>query len=524
MADKKKPIGSILLKQRAVSSKQLAEALKNQRRGDPPLVSRLAAQGIISEKDALKALSEQTGSPGIDLDQVVIRLDDLALVPRPLADRHCLIPVLVKGNRMFVAMSNPNDAAVVQELEVVTGKRVFPYVALKSTLQGVIDVAYERREQGGRHYVGAKCTQETLRKAKVSEADRLAVRAPATGGLPAPPLQPQVTSSGGRVAIDEAPSVQMERRLRPSSHDLRAEQPVVLDDRMEQAAGDSSPEDILFDDPAFVDDSAPAVELSTPPPNSSGGAEGTLLVIDADDDVRSMVAGVFRERGYRVLEARSGDQALRKVSEQQPTVIVLDATLPGVHGFEVARELKSSERYRDIRIVMMSDLYRGWRIAEDLKNNYGIDGFVEKPFRSDDIVRAVDVAVRSGGRHSVPPGVTEKAEPFLQAGISAYKEGRLPEAMDHLRKGVEMEPLAYKVHFHLGLLYGKSGQLYDGIQHLETALTIRSDFYPALKNLAVLYQNAGFRNKAIEMWERCLSASPDDETREQIKRHLMAVL
>lgn len=523
MAEKKKPIGSILLKQRAVSSKQLAEALKNQRRGDPPLVSRLTAQGVISEKDALKALSEQSGSPGIDLDQVVIRLDDLALVPRPLADRHCLIPVLVKGNRMFVAMSDPTDKAVVQELEVVTGKRVFPYVGLKSTLQRVIDLAYDRREQGGHHYVGAKCSQETLRKAKVSDADRQAAHARAGGGasLPAPPAQPHIGHQG---TIDEAPSAQMERRLRPSAHAMPAEQPVVLDDRMEQAAGDSSPEDILFDDPAFVDDSIPAVEMSTPPPVSAPGEQGTLLVIDADADVRSLVAGVFGERGYRVVEARSGDQALRKVSEQNPAVIILDATLPGVHGFEVARELKSSERYRDIRIVMMSDLYRGWRIAEDLKNNYGIDGFIEKPFHSRDIVRVVDVAVRSGGRNSIPPGVTEKAEPFLQAGIAAYKEGRLEEAMDHLRKGIDAEPLAYKVHFHLGLLYGKSGQLYDGIQHLETALTIRSDFYPALKNLAVLYQNAGFRNKAIEMWERCLGASPDDETREQIKRHLMAVL
>ncbi|MEM1029027.1 MAG: response regulator [Myxococcota bacterium] len=561
MADKKKPIGSILLRQRAVSSKQLAQALKNQRRGDPPLVSRLTAVGVITKKQALKALSEQTGSPGIDLDQVVIRLDDLALVPRPLAERHNLIPVLVKGPRMFVAMADPTDRAVVQELEVVTGKRVFPYVALKAILRGVIDTAYDRREEGRRHFVGADCSDETLRKAGVDAADaatrpravvrdqqesasRTASASPATRGLPPPPPAPRVGSARGvrPVAVDEAPSVQMERRLRPLSQAMVAEQPVVLDDRMEQAAEESNPDDLLFDDPSFGDDGARADDALSPvdvvvaeeddedvapaPKTPSGVAtsEPILLVIDTDPDIRSLVHGVFTERGFKVAEAHRGDEVLRKVGDLGPTVIVLDATLPGVHGFEVARELKSSERYRDIRIVMMSDLYRGWRIAEDLKSNYGIDGFIEKPFRSDDIVRAVDLALRTGGRPSVPPGVGEKSEPFLQAGIAAYKEGRPDEAMDHLRRGVEAEPLAYKVHFHLGLLYGKSGHLYDGIQHLETALTIRSNFYPALKNLAVLYQNAGFRNKAIEMWERCLSASPDEGTREQIKRNLMAIL
>jgi hypothetical protein len=45
-----------------------------------------------------------------------------------------------------------------------------------------------------------------------------------------------------------------------------------------------------------------------------------------------------------------------------------------------------------------------------------------------------------------------------------------------------------------------------------------------LKNLAVLYEKAGFRNKAVEVWERAASAAPDSETREQIKQHLLGLL
>lgn len=505
MADKKKPIGSILLKQRAVTSKQLADALEHQRRGDPPLLTRLTERGVLTEHEALKALSEQSGSPGIDLDQVVIRLDDLKLVPRQLADRHCLLPVLVKGNRMFVAMADPGDERVVEELELVTGKRVFPYIALKGALRRTIAEAYQRREGGRQHFIGQKCSPETIRKAGVSP-DEL---------RDAPP------SSTGNV--DEAPSVMMERRMRPSQASIPAyrENPVVVDDRMAQA-GDAGSEG-AFDSPTLADLEAQSIASPMPSPVEAApaGAE-TLLVVDGDDGLRATVASAFRERGYRVLEAAAGDVALQLVREHQPEVIVLDASLPKVHGFAVARELKTSDRYRNIRIVMLSAHHRGWRIAEDLKANYGVDGFLEKPFRIDDLVHAVEATVHAA--EVAPAEISSQAEPYLQASVRAYKAGNLEEAIAQLKRGVAADPLAYKAHFHLGLLYGKAGQLYDGIQELERAISIRPQFFPALKNLAVLYQNAGFRNKAIEMWERCLSVAPDEETREQIKRLLVAVL
>jgi DNA-binding response OmpR family regulator len=248
-----------------------------------------------------------------------------------------------------------------------------------------------------------------------------------------------------------------------------------------------------------------------------------MLVVDGDHEARVRVASVFSGRGYRVLQADRGDTALQMVRDHAPDVIVMDAQLPHVHGFEVARQLKGSDRYRNTKIVMVSSLYRGWRIAEDLKANYGVDGFLEKPFSAGDIVHAVDNALTRAVK-SEPPDTSAEAEPYLQAGIAAYKAGRFVEAIEQLRTGIDVDPLAYKVHFHLGLLYGKQGQLYDAIQELETALSIRTDFFPALKNLAVLYQNAGFRMKALEMWERSLAAAPDDETRETIKRLLVAVL
>src|SRR5262249_10132977 len=132
-----------------------------------PLATRLTEAGTVTELAALKALSEQSGVPGMDLNQVCIKLSDLAIIPREIAVRHKLLPVLVRDDRMFVAMASPTDRKAIDELEFVTGKRVFPYIALAGALTRVIAAAYEMRERGEPYYVGPACPPEVLRRAGV---------------------------------------------------------------------------------------------------------------------------------------------------------------------------------------------------------------------------------------------------------------------------------------------------------------------------------------------------------------------
>src|SRR4029078_6590185 len=103
--DAKKPLGRILLQQRAVTQAQLDTALEESRAAGVPLATRLTDTGTVSEGEALQALSEQSGVPGIDLNQVCIRLSDLSILPREIAVRHKLLPVLVRDARLFVALA-----------------------------------------------------------------------------------------------------------------------------------------------------------------------------------------------------------------------------------------------------------------------------------------------------------------------------------------------------------------------------------------------------------------------------------
>ena len=488
----KKQLGKILLRQRALSAEELDRALADNKGGR--LASRLAASGAITDVAALKALSEQHGIPGIDLAQICLRLEDLELLPREIAEKHLILPVLVRDDRLFIAMANPREKKVIDELEFVTGKKVYPYVALEGPLSHVIEEAYDRKTRGEDYYVGPSCPEEVQRKLGIGgEAEQ-------GGSYPSPETDARPLDAPGVIVDDEVQALSRREDVEEADFNEMSRELSVVTDMPDYGSSPASSE-----------------------VSGSEASGKTILVVDDETEIRKMLVRLLTRAGHHVVEADKGLAALRLVKERHPDLIVLDAMLPEVHGFEIARRIKGSQRYGKIPIIMVSAVYRGWRYAEDLKASCGVDHFIEKPFRIAEVMAAVDASLRQLPPAEAPD-VSGEAEAALNAGVAAYKAGRLDEAIEHLKRGVQIDPLAYRLHFHLGLLYGKKGQVYDAVSELETAVEINSRHFPAVKNLAILYQKAGFRNKAVEMWERALSLAPDEETRQSIREHLLNLL
>ncbi|MEO8877297.1 MAG: response regulator [Polyangiaceae bacterium] len=510
--DEKKQLGRILLTRKLVSPEALDSALKDKARvgSDTPLASFLTDSGMVREEDALRALSEQFGVPGINLSQVAILLEHLSVMPREMAEAHMMLPVLLRGDRLFIAMADPRNKRVIDELEFVSGKKVYAYVALSTPLHRTIAASYDAKDRGEQYYLGPEVPKETLARLGLSTQ----TPAPATFG-------------GPKTTTSEQPTMQ-----RPNTMGAA----LVVDDEMRKLAADSEFSTIDFGNvSADISQVADAEQLQGAPPMTSptGGARPnakTILIVDDEDDIRKMLRRIFVDKGHNVVEADRGLLALRMVKEHVPDLILLDAMLPELHGFDIARRIKGSEKYGKIPIIMMSAVYRGWRIAEDLKQAYGIEAYIEKPFKIAEITAAVakSLAQRDSKKSQHPErdieAVSADAEKLLEDGVNAYKAGNLDLAISYLAKGVQIDPLAYRLHFHLALLYGKKGSIYEGISELEKAIELNPRHFPALKNLAVLYEKAGFRHKAVEMWERCVHVAPDAETRSQVKEHLMTLL
>ncbi|MFH1519972.1 MAG: response regulator, partial [Candidatus Omnitrophota bacterium] len=70
----------------------------------------------------------------------------------------------------------------------------------------------------------------------------------------------------------------------------------------------------------------------------------TILIIDDRETIRTSLADVLAESGYRVLEAATGEEGLEKAREEKPDLMVVDTAMPGIDGHEVCRQIKEIER------------------------------------------------------------------------------------------------------------------------------------------------------------------------------------
>jgi len=247
-----------------------------------------------------------------------------------------------------------------------------------------------------------------------------------------------------------------------------------------------------------------------------------VLTVDDDEGILALMQRLLEGRRFRVVTARSGREALAKVKEILPHLVILDGMIPEVHGFEICRQLKSSERFRHIPVLLMSGIHTGWRFAADVKQKYGADDFVEKPFDCKDLLRRVELLLNRAP--ALPPDSEAAARQHLKEGVIALKQDRLDDAVTAFRKGLAIDASNDLLHYYQAMTYEKKDMAFHAIDHYEKAIQLNPEFYDAITALANLYQRQEFRRKAAEMWELALSATKDEAVRARIKDHLMTLL
>jgi CheY-like chemotaxis protein len=114
----------------------------------------------------------------------------------------------------------------------------------------------------------------------------------------------------------------------------------------------------------------------------------TVLFIDDEESLRSSVSKLLRKRNFHVVEAGDGPGGIACFKNSDPAridVILLDVSLPGMAGFEVLDELRRIRA--DVKVVLCTAYNRETAMAEF--GGRQVDGFIRKPYRSDDLVRVL---------------------------------------------------------------------------------------------------------------------------------------
>lgn len=109
-----------------------------------------------------------------------------------------------------------------------------------------------------------------------------------------------------------------------------------------------------------------------------------ILVVDDYQDAREMYAEYLQFSGFRVAEARNGNEAVEQAFALKPDLILMDLSLPGMDGWEATRRLKADEATRRIPIVALTG--HALAGASEGAKRAGCDSFVTKPCLPDDLV------------------------------------------------------------------------------------------------------------------------------------------
>ncbi len=455
---------------------QVAVILEEQKADGLRFCSTALRLGMAPERSLVKALSRQRGTPGMVVDELSSDRGGRELVPQALAEARFVLPARVFTRTLTLLMRDPEDDDALSAVQQASARVVRPMVALEGPLREAIEKFYSAADP--------------------SPVPRSPSPRPEKPSVPVAPLPP--------------------------------EQVVPLDEAVPESVADPALVAQLapgFDGGRLSDGGALPAQLEPTDRSEDADPRPVVLAVDDETTILRLYEGMLDPEKYRLETCERGDEALEMVRRHRPAVVLLDALLPGLHGFEVCRRIKQHDTLGGTGVILLSAAYRGWQMKADLMRQYGADDFIEKPFDIGYLLEQVGrlVAEGKGRRNSARPLFAEALR-HLNQGLLLMQKGDLEEAAAAFRKSIEADPFAARPHFYLGKIHERSEARFEAMFEYEQAVSLDASFFPAIKDLAILYQSNGFVNKAVEMWQQALAACPEASMRNAIREHLVRLL
>lgn len=307
-----------LLKSGALTSGQLAHALAASKDGD--VASAALRLGLAGEGVLARALADHHGCPAVDFSRSVVPTANLTVVAPAYCRQHRVLPVSIGQSEMVLAMADPEDHLLADELGFVTGRKVLRNAAVPAAIERVIDGLTREKSRGGQAWHG-----------------------------PGAPALPDAGSAWVGVVHGS------------SKHDSALELPDLLpDDALEVVQVSEENAQTPFDAPTPARKERPreiemeeptregsTLEFSIPPASERPtvrlrglGAGKLALVADPNPETRDEMVKLLAALGCTVLQAANGRAALEIVREARPDLVTLEAIMPMTPGFEVCRAVK----------------------------------------------------------------------------------------------------------------------------------------------------------------------------------------
>lgn len=450
--------------------------------------------GLAPEAALAKALADLHGCPAVDLSKSVVPLANLQAVAAGFCRERHVLPVSVSRTELVLAMADPDDYALADEVRFVTGRTVLRYAAVPFAIERTLDALVREEARGRPAWRGAQAP---------ALPDPGAAWVGIVHGARKPEgLElPEITSSMEIVGLAE------EVEHTPFSAPSPA--------RRERTAEHALPPGAAA--PGAADDGEKTVVVT------GSGAGRLALVADASPDARQEAAALLGSIGCTVLQAANGRAALDLVREARPELVLVEAMLPMTPGFEVCRAVKGDPVLRPTAVVLTSAVHRG-TVAADAKVAFGADAFLEKPFRREEVLRVAKLLLLGPAGDPADAAARAAAEAAWREGARLLQAGKLDEAVAALRQAAAKDDLSAEAHYYLGHALARQGLLFEAAAAFARAAELRPDVDAAHQVLAQTYEALGFQKSAREAWARAIEACRDEKRKGDMQVRLMQLL
>jgi DNA-binding response OmpR family regulator len=113
----------------------------------------------------------------------------------------------------------------------------------------------------------------------------------------------------------------------------------------------------------------------------------TILIVDDEPNIVISLEFLLKREGFQVMVAGDGEEALKKLGESRPDLVLLDVMLPLKNGFEVCQEIRARPDWQSVKVIMLTAKGRDTEVQKGLA--LGADAYLTKPFATKDLVAKV---------------------------------------------------------------------------------------------------------------------------------------
>jgi len=130
--------------------------------------------------------------------------------------------------------------------------------------------------------------------------------------------------------------------------------------------------------------------------------QGYLLIVEDDPDIRKLLNTTFMFKGYRVITAQNGKEALEIIQRERPRIVIADIMMPQLDGFGLVHRLRINPETRDVPVVFISATYVSSE-DKDFALKIGVTRFIQKPVDLDKLLKTISELLERDALTAHPP-------------------------------------------------------------------------------------------------------------------------